>query len=394
MATTTTSVSAIVAYNPSEPGKCDFKYTTVELTKPSPGPNEVLVRMLASGICHTDIFVGGVPEPMMGLYPKILGHEGSGYVEAVGSAVKSVSVGDPVLLSYTYCGECDLCTSKDDGPIYCQRFGELNAVCIDRYFKGQDGKEIGAKFFGQSSYASLSIVDEKCIVSVKGIIKDDDELKLFSPLGCGLMTGSGAVINTARPTSEDTILVTGLGAVGLAAVMAGKIAGCKAVIAVDRVKSRLKLAKEIGATHTFDTSDLDPKSESFGDDFAKKIRDLVGGENARIRYAFETTGVIPLMRAVLKTLTKRGKMYQIGVPITSTTPELPIDIFEFFNNTKRIEGHYLGECMAKDHIPKMIKWYHEGKFPFDKFTKMYPAKDVGQAVEEMKQDVIKPILVH
>lgn len=391
---TTTSVTAIVAYNPSEFGKCDFKLATVELIRPSPGPNEALVRILASGICHTDIYVGGIPEPYLGPYPKVLGHEGGGYVEAVGSAVTSVSVGDPVLLSYTYCGECDLCLSKEDGPIYCQRFTELNAMCPEKTFKGEGGKEIGGKFFGQSSYASLSLVDEKCLVNVKGTVKGDDELKLFSPLGCGLMTGSGAVINAAKPRPEDTILVVGLGAVGLSAVMAGKIAGCKAVVAIDRVKSRLELAKQIGATHTFDTTGMDPTAQNFNTDFSTKIKELLGGEQALIRYAFDTTGVIPLISAVFKTLTKRGKLYQIGVPTAVPSPEMSIDMSELFTNTKRFEAHFLGECLARDHVPKMIQWYREGKFPFDEFVKMYPAKDVAQAVEDMKTEVIKPILVH
>ncbi|KAJ9660999.1 hypothetical protein H2198_002158 [Neophaeococcomyces mojaviensis] len=390
----TQSTTAVVAYAPANFGVPNFKHTTVNLLRSSPGPNEVLVRVLAAGICHSDIFIGGIPDSMMGTYPKVLGHEGAGYVEAVGSSVSSVSVGDPVLLSYTYCGECDLCLSVDDGPVYCQKFTEMNAICAETVFKADDEKEVGGKFFGQSSFASMSLVEEKSVVNVKGLVNGDEDLKLFSPLGCGLMTGSGAVVNAAKAKADDVIVVAGLGAVGLGAIMAGKISGCRAIIAVDRVKSRLDIAKQIGATHVFDTSGMDVTAAEFGKDFVTKVRALVGGEDAKIKFAFDTTGVLPLINAMVKTLTKRGKLFQIGVPTTIPTPEIPLDIQDLFGGTKRIEVHYLGECLARDHIPKMIQWYREGKFPFDKFVKFYPAKDVAQAVEDMKTEVIKPILVH
>lgn len=206
------TVSAIVAYEPANPGAPEFRHETLELTQTSPGPKEILVRMLAVGICHTDIVVGSVPDGYFGTYPKVLGHEGSAYVEAVGSEVTGIEVGDPVLLSYTHCGSCDIC--QDDIPTYCQRFNEENIDCANPVWKAGD-KALGGKFFGQSSFASKSIVDEKSVVNVKGLIKDEEELKKLSPLGCGLMTGSGAIVNTANAKASDVILVAGLGAVGL-----------------------------------------------------------------------------------------------------------------------------------------------------------------------------------
>ena len=395
--TTKTPISAIIANTPTTPGHPNLSHTTLTLLNPTPAPHEVLVRILASGICHTDLVVGSIPAPYFGTYPKILGHEGSGYVEAIGSSVTSVSVGDPVVLSYTYCGACDLCTSATDGAVYCQEFNELNVLCKEKVFRTTDGgEEVGGKFFGQSSYASLSLVEEKSVVNVKDLLEGgDEELKLFAPLGCGLMTGSGAVVNAARPTKDDVIVVTGMGAVGLAAVMtAGRIVGCSAVIAVDRVASRLEIAKELGATHVFDTSGMDVNAEGFGTDFVKGVRALVGGEEARIKFGIDTTGVLPLVNAVVKTLSKRGKLIQIGVPVPNPTAVMQLDMQELFSGTKAIEAHFLGECLAKDHIPKMIEWYRQGKFSFDKIVRFYPAKDVARAVEDMKTEVIKPILVH
>jgi len=383
-------VSAVVAHAPANFGQLDLRHESITITRKEPGPHEVLVRMLAAGICHTDIFVGGLPAALAGAYPRVLGHEGSGYVEAVGSSIKSVQVGDPVLLSYTYCGSCELCTN--DGPTYCQKFSEENVACTDVVWKANDGADVGGKFFGQSSFASLSMVEEKSIVNVKGLVDDDEMLKTFSPLGCGLMTGSGAVVNTAAAKPSDVVLVTGLGAVGLGAIMAAKIQGCRAIIAVDRVQSRLEIAKQVGATHTYDTNHLDITKETYSADLAGELKALV--EDGNVNYAFDTTGVLPVINACIKSLGKRGKMIQIGVPVPGPTSTIPLDFQDFFSGTKRIEVNYLGDCLAKDHVPRMIKWYKEGKFPFDKFIKFYAAKDVAQALEDMKTEVIKPILVH
>lgn len=384
----TQTVSAVVAYAP-ESGETNFKHEKVTITRPQPKDKEVLVRVIAVGICHSDVYVGSLPASHMS-YPSVLGHEGAGYVEAVGSAVKSVAAGDPVLLSYTYCGACDLC--EDGQQMYCQRFMEENVACTDKIFKTDDGAEIGGKFFGQSSYASLTIVDEKSLVNVKGMMNGDEDLKKYCPLGCGLMTGSGAVVNTAAARPSDVVVVTGLGAVGLGAVMAAKIQGCRAIIAVDRVKSRLNIAKELGATHVFDTTGMGIKKESYASDLAEELKKIA--PDGKINFAFDTTGVLPLINAQIKALSKRGKLIQIGIPITTPSPIIPFDFQNFFQATKRIDTNYLGDALAKEHVPKMIQWHKDGKFPFDKFIKFYKAKDVAQALEDMKVEVIKPILVH
>lgn len=376
---TDTKTSAVINFAPKD-GAPVFQLEEVELTATEPGEGEVLIRMVAAGICHTDIAVA----MMVPVYPKVLGHEGAGYVEKVGPGVTTVQEGDPVLLSYTYCGTCHLCTT--DHQVYCDNFNRDNAACSAHIWQTKDGENVGGKFFGQSSFAAKSIVSEKSVVNARGLVKGEDELKLFSPLGCGLMTGSGAVVNTAKAKPYDVIVVAGLGAVGIGAVMAAKIAGVKAVIAVDRVESRLKLAKELGATHIYNTDSLDKSKEG---DFSEDLQKLVPGE--RISYAIDTTGVVSVISACFKSLGKRGKLIQIGLP---TSPELKLDALDWLNGVKRMELNYLGESKAQEQVPRMIEWYRDGKFPFDKIVKFYPAKDVGQALFDMRTDVIKPVIVH
>lgn len=399
------SATAIVAYEPSRPGKPTWRHQNLALNRNAPGKHEVLVRVIASGICHSDIVVGTVPQGVYGSYPKVLGHEGSGYVVAVGSSVTGVSVGDPVLLSYTYCGECDLC--QEGRLTYCENFSVENTVCREKVWTTMDsdkgasaevgGDEIGGKFFGQSSFASLSMVDEKSVVNVKGLLQGDDaeqqeELKKLSCLGCGLMTGSGAVLNTAGAKPHHTVVVAGLGAVGLGAIMAAKIAGCRTIIAVDKIAARLALARDLGATQTLDTAPYDIKSEDYAASISEEIKKLA--RDGKVNFALDTTGILPIMNACIKSLSKMGRMLQIGVPVPSPTLVLPLDMLDFFRGTKKFEINYLGDSLAADHIPKMIQWYREGRFPFDRLVKFYEAKDFERALEDMKGDVVKPILLH
>ena len=172
--------------------------------------------MLASGICHSDLTLTSGP---MFKYPRVAGHEGAGFIKALGPNLKDKDLkeGDPVLLSFRFCGQCLNC--KNHLPSCCDAF-PLNLVGQNDSFLSEDGKgEINGSFFGQSSFAQLSVVQESCIIPAKDSIQSDEELKLFSPLGCGYQTGAGAVLNIARPSKEQSIMVAGLGGVGLAAIM-------------------------------------------------------------------------------------------------------------------------------------------------------------------------------
>ncbi|RVX71364.1 hypothetical protein B0A52_04938 [Exophiala mesophila] len=371
------------------------EYDSVICYPPNPGPNwkvektsvsrplkasELRVRMVASGICHTDVFVSCIPEGVPGIqYPRALGHEGGGIVEEVGPDVTVAKVGDPVLLSYDYCAKCNLClTSREP---YCDGFPLLNIVG-DQTLKNSSGEPLQAKFFGQSSFAGESIVAENSVVNAKDLIKNNDELKLLAPLGCGLMTGSGAVINNAKVSEADIVVVTGIGAVGLGAIMAAKIVGAKEIIAVDRIAHRLETAKELGATKI-----LESKADT---DLVEELGKLAGG--GRIAFVFETTGVIPVIKAAASALGRRGKLVQIGVPPPGA--ELTLNFYDFFSANKILDCFYLGDTTGRQWVPTMIQWWREGKFPIEKLVKYYPVTEALQALHGMESGAaIKPVLV-
>lgn len=369
-------IFGVVNYAPKGDAPC-FQFEELQLISNEPGEGEVLVRFIASGICHTDLTMAMISP----VYPKMLGHEGAGYVEKIGTGVTTVQIGDPVLMSYDSCGCCYSCTT--DHPVYCDEFNQLNLSCSTKTFKTTSGQDAGGKFFGQSSFAAMGIVSAKSIVNVKGLVQGEDELKLFSPLGCGFMTGSGAVMNAVKPKAHDIIIIAGLGAVGFGAVVAARLTGVKAVIAVDRIKSRLRLAKELGANYTYNTESLDKEGN-----LAEELQKLV--PNERMSIAIETTGATSVISACLKAVGKRGKLIQIALPTT----EVKLDPWDLLSNSKRIEFNCLGESMAGEALPKMIKWYRDGTFPIDRMVKFYAAKDIEQALQDMRKDVIKPVIVH
>ncbi|KAJ9497685.1 hypothetical protein H2202_006718 [Exophiala xenobiotica] len=370
---------ALVSYPPN-PGP-NWKVENVKVSR-SPDQHELKVRMLATGICHSDIVVASIPDVAPGTrYPRILGHEGAGIVEEVGPGVTVAKVGDPVLLSYNFCRNCDLC--NNDHQANCMKWMMLNAVGAPGNFETLGGQDVNGNFFGQSSFAGGSIVKEGSVVNVKDMVKDQEELKLLAPLGCGMLTGSGALLNAADPKSHDIVMVTGVGGVGLAAIMAAKLAGCKEIIAVDKVASRLEVAKELGATKVINTSQE-------GSNLAKDTCNAVQGQ--RISYVIETTGAIPVITAAMEALGKRGKHIQVGVPPFDS--ELTLPLSKFFTENKTFECCYLGDTTGQIQIPKMIQWYHEGKFPIDKIVKFFPAKDALQALQGMEDgSAIKPVIV-
>lgn len=186
-----------------------WKMQDVHVRKPKQG--ELLVEMVASGICHTDVLIGGLPAgaTSMAFYPRVLGHEGSGYVKEVGPGVTVAKPGDPVLLSFAFCNKCDIC--KAGHHSHCNDFMPLNFGDVNRSFGSKDGAEdIGGCFFGQSSFANLSIVQQCSVVNAKDLVKSKEELQLFAPLGCGIQTGSGTLVNAAQATPEDTVVIIGM----------------------------------------------------------------------------------------------------------------------------------------------------------------------------------------
>lgn len=327
---------------------------------------------------------------------------GSGYVRAVGKNVKVAEVGDPVLLSFDYCGSCALC--KAGTPSYCNSFNEVstehskledqNAANVSqRNFMGhptfsleESGEaNLHGAFFGQSSFAKFSIAHEHSVVNVKGIVTDKKELQLLAPLGCGIQTGSGTVVNHAKAQKDDSICITGLGGVGLSAIMGAKLSGCRIIIAVDIVESRLELAKELGATHTVNSKKL-PEGKSL----VETVMEIADGDGPTI--TLDTTGVADVINTSMKYLRRFGRHIQVGTAPADFKPD--ITVFSFMCEGKKFEGAIEGSVVPSDYVPKMIEWYKQGKFPIDKLVKFYPAEKFQDALDGMHSgETVKPVLL-
>ncbi|MGI5380180.1 NAD(P)-dependent alcohol dehydrogenase [Streptomyces sp. CA-251387] len=356
-----------------ESGGAPFTLSDVELDEP--GPHEAVVRMVATGLCHTDLGVasGGLPFPL----PGVLGHEGAGVVEAVGPSVTCVAPGDHVVLSFTSCGDCRNC--RGGHPAYCATWLPLNLIGGRRAdgtsTLSRDGEALGGHFFGQSSFAERALVDERSLVKV------DPEVPLASiaPLGCGVQTGVGAVWNVLKPVTGSTVVVLGAGAVGLSAVMAAALTPATTIVAVDRVGERLSLAKELGATHTVNAAEAD-----LGDALAV----ITGGQGAD--GVVETTGNVAVLRQGVDALAARGTLVVVGAPPFGT--EVALDVNGLLGG-KQVVGLTLGDAETQTFIPSLVRLVKEGRLPLHRLVSTYPFADIDQAVRDMGAGkAIKPVL--
>lgn len=357
-------IKAAVTHHKGE----DFKIEEVEIAEPK--ANEVLIKVVASGVCHTDAVARDLG---LSPFPAVLGHEGSGIVEKVGEGVKTIEPGDHVVLSYASCGHCENCLTGH--PSVCIDFNELNfggKMDDGTHRLHKDNQELST-FFGQSSFGTYAIANERNVVKVD----KDVDLALLGPLGCGIQTGSGTVLNKLKPEFGSSIAVYGTGAVGLSAIMAAKIIGCEHIIAIDIHDSRLELAKELGATHTFNSKNVD---------VVKEIKEVTnGGTN----YGIETTGVPAVVHQGLQALRPLGKLAIVGV-----TPEVNINVHEeIMAEGKTMVGVIEGDAVPQLFIPKLVEYYKKGLFPFDKLIKMYDFSSINEAFEDSKNGLaIKPIV--
>ncbi len=357
-----------------ESGGAPFTVAEVELDEPR--PNEALVRIVAAGLCHTDLGVasGGLPFPL----PGVLGHEGAGVVEQVGSAVTGIEPGDQVLLSFTSCGRCANCRAGH--PAYCATWLPLNLIGGTRadgsHTITRDGAPIGGHFFGQSSFGQLALVDGRSMVKVA----PDVPLELMAPLGCGVQTGAGAVWNVLAPPPGATLAVLGTGAVGLSAVMAAALTPAVRIIAVDRVPERLALARELGATDTVDASTEDVAEALLA------ITDGVGVDGI-----VETTGNTAVLRKGADALAPRGTLVIVGAPPFGS--EVALDVNAMIPGRK-VVGLTLGDSETQSFIPALVDLVRTGRLPIDRLISQYKFEDVAQAVDDVAAGTaIKPVLL-
>jgi aryl-alcohol dehydrogenase len=348
-------------------------FSIEELELAEPQSNEVLVRMVASGVCHTDLLAREAPEFFPG--PQVYGHEGSGVVEAVGSAVDDIAIGDHVVLSFNACGSCPAC-SKNRRP-YCFNFATFNMSGGrsdgTSSFRDGRGERVGSHYFGQSSFASHSVVARASVVKVDRSY----DLKRLGPLGCGVQTGAGTVLNTLGVERGASIVIAGAGALGLSAVMAAKIAGAGQIVAIDRHANRLELASRYGATQTLR---VEPSK------LAAAILDVVPGGTD---YAFDTTGNAAVVRALFEGLNNLGTLALAGVGFGDATfPFLPMI------SGRTIKGVIEGDSVPRTFIPELARLNAEGRFPFHELITEFPLKDINAAEAASASGVaIKPVLI-
>lgn len=351
-------------------------FTVQEIELEGPREHEVLVRMTATGVCHTDLGVraGGLPFPL----PGVLGHEGAGVVEEVGPGVRGLTHGTPVLASFTSCGTCDGCAQGH--PAYCRTWVPRNLLAGARDDGSsalrRGGVPLGGHFFGQSAFATHAVMDERSVVPVPHGV----DLRLLAPLGCAGVTGVGSVTEVLQVRPGQSLVVTGTGAVGLCAVMAAHLAGAGPLVAVDLVPERLALARELGATHT-----VDPAQEDLG----ARLSEIVGPRGWDC--VFDTTGVPEVMRAGLDALGTCGTLAFCGAPPPGT--QVRVDVQSMLVG-KRIVGITMGGADPHRLIPRLVELYTEGRMPLDRLVRHYALEDIEQAASDMHHGVtVKPVVV-
>lgn len=346
-----------------------------QITHSDMRPDEVLVRVVATGMCHTDMVARDQVFPVP--HPIVLGHEGAGVVEAVGDEVRKVKVGDHVVLSFLPCGRCRAC--YEGSPASCENFNARNFSGArpdgSRALRDASGAELNDRFFGQSSFARYAIAHETNAVPVR----TDAPLELLGPLGCGIQTGAGAVLNALEVRPGTSFAAFGAGAVGLSAIMAARVAGATTIIAVDVVPSRLELAKEVGATHVINSKDENP---------VEAIRKLTDGG---LDYALDSTGIVQVIRSAVDALRQRGICGIVGA--SKPGELLQLDAIDFMQSCKQLRGIVEGDSVADVFIPRLVDLYMQGRFPFDKLIKFYPFEQINEAAEDSaKGGAIKPVI--
>jgi aryl-alcohol dehydrogenase len=352
-----------------------LSFVIEELELDEPRDDEVLVRIVAVGVCHTDLKIA--QDPRRAPRPIVLGHEGAGVVERVGCKVRKVAVGDPVVIGYDYCGECPSCA--DNAPSYCyhskaRNFGGTrtdNSVTLRKA-----DEKIHGNFFGQSSFSRYALCSERNVVRVR----KDAPLEVLGPLGCGIQTGAGAVMNSFRLRPGQSIAVLGAGAVGLSAVMAAVHSCAGRIIAVDMNEERLDVARQLGATDTINVS---------ADGLQRAILDLTGHG---VDYVLETTGNMQVLREGVRSLAPRGVC---GVLASSGKEnDVSIDVLHLLLGGRTIRGIVEGDSISDTFIPELIDLYMNGKFPFDRLIRFYPFARINEAVADAARGaVIKPVLI-
>ncbi|EJL30826.1 Zn-dependent alcohol dehydrogenase, class III [Caulobacter sp. AP07] len=366
-------IQAAVAFEAHSP------FVLRSVTIETPRDDEVLVRVVGVGLCHTDLVARDqfIPVPL----PAVLGHEGSGVVELVGSAVTKVKPGDRVVMSFSSCGRCARC--QEHLPSYCGQFRGLNlsgARPDGSSGLSLEGRAVSANFFGQSSFASHALTYERNLVRIDDA---DAPLELLGPLGCGFQTGAGGVMRALACPPGSTIAIFGGGPVGMSAVMGAVIQACASIILVEPIAARRDLALELGATHVVDPGDGDG-------DVAAAIRAILPGG---VDFAFETSGRVAVAEAALAALSGHGLLGLVGVP-ARREDSLSVNLTAAVSAGLRIHGIVEGDSDLDGFIPQLVALRKAGRFPIDRLIKTFPLAQINEAVAaQARGDFVKAVLL-
>jgi aryl-alcohol dehydrogenase len=331
----------------------------------APRADEVLIRTVACGVCHTDIWVH-----QHYTNPMILGHEASGIVERVGDDVENLSVGDHVVTAYSWCGECESCLKGRTWE--CDSFSEnFEGYRADGSTPFSFDGEPVIPLMREGGFSSYMVCHKNAVIK----IDTDLDLRMFAPLGCGIMTGAGSVLNYLKPEAGSSIAVFGTGCVGLSAIMAARMSNCAPIIAIDRVTSRLDLAMELGATCCIDSGKADVE---------KAIKEICSG----IDYAFDTSGDYVLLESMRKTLNPNASACGVGIGGAL-----------MLNSSERNDGKTwattdTGFSVPPVFIPYLIASHKAGKFPFEKMLSWYRFSEIEAAFTASRTcTAIKPVVL-
>jgi len=339
-----------------------FSIERLELEPPR--ANEILVKIAGVGLCHTDIVFSGRTDGYP--FPAVFGHEGSGFVLAVGDAVTKVAPGDAVAISFRSCGHCDRCDTQD--PAYCRTMPMLNYTGAREDGSTSLSGPLGAvasNFFGQSSFASHALTYEENVVKVD----DDLPLELLGPLGCGIQTGAGGVMRSLAAKKGSSILIMGGGPVGLAAVMGAKIQECGTIILLEPQANRRELAKEFGATHVINPNETPSLVDA--------VRSIVP---LGLDYAFDTTGIPSVLQDAMGCLGSMGTLGVVG--ITPPGTPIPGELSGLMMFGQSVRGIIEGDSDPDTFIPELLDYFREGRLPFDRLIKTYPLSQINEAISD------------
>lgn len=360
---------AAVAQGPGQP------FQLVELDIDEPRADEILVRIKAVGLCHTDLTVKEMLPAEM--FPRVFGHEGAGVVEAVGPDVEGVAVGDHVVMSFRSCRECARCRAGEVG--YCDQTMMLNYMGCrmdGSTTLHRDGSDVAGSFFGQSSFSELALGTRDNVVVIDPAV----DLAVAAPFGCGFQTGAGAVINTIDPDPASSIVIYGAGTVGLAAVAAAKARGVQTIVAVDTQNSRLEHATRLGAVGVNPTELPDGA-------LVERLKELTaGGATAGV----DTTAVSQVIKQAVQALAPRGTLVVVGLGAL----EIELDAVDLMQNGKIVRGCIEGDSDPLTMIPQLLEMLGAGTLPLDSLITTYPFDQINKAVEDVNAGaVVKPVLV-